>query len=249
MARWWTPAGQADARWPEGRNQDKLEVPEMGGEELGQQWSNTLVVPPNTDVEALNLNLPQDRDWVLAWNERSLDTGQQTQSGCLIRVSEQTPRARRSIGYDVGSGGADAVIVRGAVKVDVITQAGAAVGPQNIVVALWVYPGHVGDRPPIQSIETLVTVPPAVGAWTSSSPNQGWPPKARYNLTILGSDPFDARLLDEQANVVGQRLNIGAHPTIFNPFNIYHPPRCQLQLRNPGTVATVRTISVWRRPD
>ena len=143
----------------------------------------------------------------------------------------------------MGSGGADAVIVRGAVKIDVITQAAAIVGPANILVALWVYCGQVGDRAPIQTIEPLVAIPPAPGAWISSSPNQGWAPKMRNNLTIQASAPFDMRFLDEQANVVAQRIGVGT------PVNIYHPPRCQLQVRNPGTVGNMRTICVWRRPD
>ena len=226
--QWFTAEGQALARYPEGYEAYRPRVPVAGGE-YPEQWSITQVIPANTTLEILNLNLNEDDDHCMVWSENS-NGG----FGCRITVQERVPRAQKLVSFDVGSGGGNQAMIRGAVKITATT----GVGPCTL--ALWVYPGDLLPRAPIQEIQSVAAVLPNPGAWTAFG-TQSWPPKDRNNLELGGANPFNWRFLDEAGNII--MLRNGRQVD-----QIYHPPRAQLQVQNPGAVSANFLVSAtWRR--
>ena len=225
----WTPLGQAQARYPKDYRAQRPRVPVAGGE-YPEQWSATLPIPANTTVNILEMNLDQDRDYVMVWSEE-----QNGGFGCRITVDERVPRASKTLSFDVGSGGGNQAKIRGAVS---ITARG---GPGPCTLALWVYSGEVLDRAPISHLGIGIADDGGgnPGAWTGLGAAQNWPPKDRNNLELGGSNNFNWRLLDEAGNVVttrnGRQLD-----------QLYHPPRAQLQVQNPGG-PNINIIGTWRR--
>ena len=216
---WWTARGQADARFPSGYGLPVPRVPVAGGQ-TPEQWSITQLIPANSTVPLLQLNMPADQDHVMVWSE-NVGPG-----GFRLQVIERVPRGEKIVEFDCGPGGGNQAIVRGAVPIQATTAANAA------TVALWVYPGDILDRAPI-------------GPGGDTSPaGTGWPPKDRNNLTITAGANFDWRLLDEGGAIVGTRLNQDLENFYHPP-----RARLQTRNRGStaGSPVSINICAVWRR--
>jgi len=236
---WWTGPGQARARLPDNYAAPVPRVPVVGGspgDDSGfpEQWSSTSTFAAGTDGQLLQLNLPAQADHVLVWSENS------GAGAGRITVTERVPFGDKVLSFDVGPGGGNQALVRGSVTIDFAATV-------NTILSVWVYQGDVLDRAPIQNIVSVADDGAGnPGVWTDLSPGlgpaaQGWPPKDRNNLMLMGESQFDVRWVDLAGNPIGfvpnQRI-----------LNIYHPPIARLQVRNPGGPPTpINVAATWRR--